>query len=255
MDRASLLGMLLGVALLALAIGLGPHPRVFLHPASATVVLGGILAATLVRFPLAHVREALIAAARAFGPPPPPPQVLVNQILGLAQVARREGLLRMERGMDVDGFLAQGLRLVVDGVDRDTIQTALTQELGATQERQQESQEIFRFVALSAPSFGMVGTLIGMVQLFASLKDPSALGGALALSLLSTLYGAVIAYLVAIPMAGKLEVRGRQELLLKRIMLAGALGIEARLHPSALTVQLRAFLGPHATEPERRGHG
>lgn len=255
MDRGSFLGMLLGVGLLAVAIGLGPNPRIFFHPAGTIVVVGGVLAATLIRFPLEHVSYAFSIANRAFLTRAPETRALVAQIVSLSQRARREGLLKMEKAMDVEGFLAKGLRMVVDQADREHIQSVLVQELRTTQERHHQGQEIFRFIALSAPSFGMVGTLIGMIQLFASLKDPSGIGSAMALSLLSTLYGAVIAYLLAIPIAGKLEVRSKEELELKQIMLEGILGIQAEMHPAALEAQLAAFLAPRERASDRRAHG
>ena len=252
MDRGSFLGMLLGVTLLAVAIGMGPNPRIFFHPASLIVVVGGVIAATLIRFPLEHVAYAFSIASRAFFTRTPETQALVNQIVGLSQRARREGLVKMEKAMDVEGFLAKGLRMVVDRSGREHIHAVLAQELRATQDRHHQGQEIFRFIALSAPSFGMVGTLIGMVQLFASIKDPSNIGGAMALSLLSTLYGAVIAYLLAIPIAGKLELRSKEELQLKQIMMEGVLGIEGEMHPAALEAQLNAFLAPKERGSERR---
>ncbi len=255
MDRGSFLGLLLGVGLLAVAIGLGPNPRIFIHPASLTVVLGGIIAATLLRFPLDHVRYAFSIASRAFFTRAPETQALVHQIVGLSQRARREGLLNMEKAMDVEGFLAKGLRMVVDQAGREHIHAVLAAELRSTQDRHLQGQEIFRFIALSAPSFGMVGTLIGMVQPFASIKDPSSIGGAMALSLLSTLYGAVIAYLLAIPIAGKLELRSKEELQLKHIMLEGIMGIQAEMHPAALEAQLNAFLAPKERGADRRARG
>ena len=255
MDRGSFLGVLLGIALLATAIGLGPNPRIFIHPASLVVVIGGVIAATLIRFPLDHVRYAFSIASRAFFTRAPATQALVSQIVGLSQRARREGLLKMEKYMDVEGFLAKGLRMVVDQTPREQIQVILSQELRATQDRHHQGQEIFRFIALSAPSFGMVGTLIGMVQLFATIKDPSSIGGSMALSLLSTLYGAVIAYLLAIPIAGKLELRSKEELQLKQIMLEGVMGIQAEMHPGALEAQLNAFLAPRERGGERRARG
>jgi len=255
MDRGSFLGVLLGFALLAVAIGAGPNPMIFLHPASAVVVVGGVIAATLIRFPLGHVRYAFSIASRAFFTRPPETQALVAQIVGLSQRARREGLLNLEKSMDVEGFLAKGMLMVVDQSDRGHIHAVLAQELRATQERHFQGQEIFRFIALSAPSFGMVGTLIGMVQLFASIKDPSNIGGAMALSLLSTLYGAVIAYLLAIPIAGKLELRSKEELQLKQIMLEGVMGIQEEMHPASLEVQLNAFLAPRERGTGRRPRG
>ncbi len=255
MDRGSFLGVLLGVLLLAVAIGMGPNPRIFFHPASTVVVVGGVIAATMIRFPLEHVSYAFNIASRAFFTRAPETQALVAQIVGLSQRARREGLLNMEKSLDVEGFLAKGLRMVVDQSSREHIHGVLAGELRSTQDRHLQGQEIFRFIALSAPSFGMVGTLIGMVQLFASIKDPSNIGGAMALSLLSTLYGAVIAYLLAIPIAGKLELRSKEELQLKHIMLEGVMGIQAEMHPTALEAQLNAFLAPRERGADRRARG
>jgi len=255
MDRGSFLGVLLGFTLLAVAIGLGPNPRIFFHPASTVVVVGGVIAATLIRFPLEHVSYAFSIASRAFFTKTPETPALVSQIVGLSQRARRNGLLNLEQYMDVEGFLAKGLRMVVDQADRGHIQAVLAQELRATQDRHTQGQEIFRFIAMSAPSFGMVGTLIGMVQLFASIKNPAGIGDAMALTLLSTLYGAVIAYLLAIPIAGKLESRSKEELQLKQIMLEGVMGIQAEMHPATLEAQLSAFMAPRERGEEKRTRG
>lgn len=245
MDRGTWFGLLLGVTLLGLAIGFGPTPRIFFHPASTLVVVGGVLASTFIRFPLNHVASGFRIASRAFFTRIPDPQDVVRQIVGISQIAKRQGLQNLERQASLEGFLGQGLHMVVDRLDRDLIEDRLLREIQATQERHSQGQEIFRFIATAAPSFGMVGTLIGMVQLFATLKDPSGVGGAMALSLLSTLYGAVIAYLFAIPVAGKLELRSREELQMKRLMLEGVLGIQGEMNPSLLESQLNAHLAPH----------
>jgi chemotaxis protein MotA len=244
MDRGTWIGFLLGLGLLVLVIALGPNPRIFLHPASLVVVFGGILASTLIRFPLGNVRSALAVASRAFFTQAASPNALVSHLVGLSQRARREGLLGLERHLPEDAFMRQGIQMVVDRVDRDHLTEVLTQEIHATQERHVLGQEIFRFIATSAPSFGMVGTLIGMVQLFVSIKDPAGIGQGMALSLLSTFYGAVIAYLIAIPISGKLELRSREELQNKRLMMEGILGIAAEMNPGQLEERLNASLAP-----------
>lgn len=244
MDRGTLIGLLLGLGLLVLAISLGPNPRFFIHPESMIVVFGGIIASTLIRFPLGNVRSAIDVASRAFLTHPASHQELVNEMVGLSQRARREGVLGLEKHLPADPFMRAGIRMVVDRVDRDHINDVLSQEIYATQERHSLGQEIFRFIATAAPSFGMVGTLIGMVHLFASLKDPSGIGHGMALSLLSTLYGAVIAYLFALPISGKLELRSREEMNSKRLILEGVLGIADEMNPSQLEEQLNASLAP-----------
>ncbi len=244
MDRGTWIGLLLGIVLLGVAIGFGPNPRIFFHPASTMVVVGGIVASMFIRFPLSHVAGAFRIASGAFFTRVPDPQDTVRQIVGLAQIAKRQGSNNLEKQAALEGFLGQGLRMVVDRLEPGLIEDRLLREIQATQERHSQGQEIFRFIATAAPSFGMVGTLIGMVQLFATLKDPTGVGGAMALSLLSTLYGAVIAYLFAIPVAGKLELRSREELQMKRLMMEGVMGIQAEMNPALLESQLNAHLAP-----------
>jgi len=190
------------------------------------------------------VRSALAVASRAFFTQAAPPHALVTNLVALSQRARREGKLGLEKHLPEDPFMRQGIRLVVDGVSRDYLNDVLTQEIHSTQERHTLGQEIFRFIATAAPSFGMVGTLIGMVQLFVSIKDPAGIGQGMALSLLSTFYGAVIAYLFAVPISGKLEFRSREELQNKRLMLEGILGIAGEMNPGQLEEQLNASLAP-----------
>ena len=244
MDRGTLIGLLLGLGLQVLAISRGPNPRIFIYPERMIVVFGGIIASTMIRFPLHNVRSAFDVASRAFFTQPASSQQVVNELVGLSQRARREGVLGLEKHLPTDPFMRQGIRMVVDRVDRDHISDTLAQEIYATQERHSLGQEIFRFIATAAPSFGMVGTLIGMVHLFVSLKDPSGIGHGMALSLLSTLYGAVIAYLFALPISGKLELRSREEMQIKRLMLEGILGIKDEMNPGQLEEQLNASLAP-----------
>ncbi|MCE1228862.1 MAG: MotA/TolQ/ExbB proton channel family protein [Firmicutes bacterium] len=245
MDRGTLLGLLLGLGLLGVAIGLGPSPRIFFYWPSLVVVVGGVIASTLIRFPISNVGSAFGVASRAFFTHPASRQDVVVQMVGLSQRAKREGLKGLERNMPDDPFLARGLQMVVDRVDRDHIRDVMTQEINATQDRHALGQEIFRFIAGSAPSFGMVGTLIGMVQLFASMgKEADKLANAMALSLLSTLWGAVIAYLFALPISGKLELRSKEEAQIRALKLEGILGIAAEMNPTQLEEALNASLAP-----------
>ena len=245
MDRGTLIGLLLGLALLGVAIGFGPNPRIFFYWPSLVVVFGGIIASTLIRFPLDNVRSAFVVASRAFFTHPVGHQALVVQLVGLSQRAKREGLKGLEKNLPHDPFLAQGLQMVVDRIDQGHIRDVLTQEIHATQDRHGLGQEIFKFIAGSAPSFGMVGTLIGMVQLFASIRtDTDKLAEAMSLSLLSTLWGAIIAYLFALPISGKLELRSKEEAQIRALQLEGILGIAAEMNPGQLEEALNASLSP-----------
>ena len=244
MDRSTLFGLILGLALLSLAIGIGPSPRVFFHYPSLIVVFGGVIASTLIRFPWSIVRSAFVVASRAFFTHPATSQAVVLQLVGLSQRARREGLKNLERHLPSDPFLASGMQMVIDRVDKEHIREVLSAEIQATLERHALGQDTFRFIGTAAPSFGMVGTLIGMVQLFVSMQEPSQLGKAMSLSLLSTLWGAIIAYLFAIPISGKLELRSKEEGQIRSLMLEGIVGIASEMNPGQLEEQLNAFLAP-----------
>ena len=245
MDRGTLIGLLLGLALLGVAIGVGPSPRVFFHYPSLIVVFGGVIASTLIRFPWATVRSSFAVASRAFFTHPATSQAVVLQLVGLSQRARREGIKSLEKHMPSDAFLASGIQMVIDRVDRDHIREVLNAEIQSTMDRHSLGHDTFRFMGTAAPSFGMVGTLIGMVQLFTSMTNPSELGKSMALSLLSTLWGAVIAYLFAIPISGKLEQRSREEIQVRHLMMEGVLGIASEMNPGQLEEQLNAFLAPN----------
>lgn len=257
MDRGTFLGFLLGISLLVVTISLGPDKRPvldyfirFLHWESLMVVVGGLAASTLIRFPLTAVGQAFAVASRAFFKHTALPQAVVWQLVGLSQRARKEGLKGLERNMPDDAFLAQGIQMAVDQVERHMIREVLTAEIQSTHDRHSQGQDIFRFIATSAPSWGMVGTLIGMVKMFGDLQATGTSGGmdglgnAMALSLLSTLWGAIIAYLVAIPIAGKLEHRSREEAQIKQLMMEGIMGIAEEAHPGQLEERLNAFLAP-----------
>nr|WP_320132543.1 MotA/TolQ/ExbB proton channel family protein [uncultured Holophaga sp.] len=245
MDRGTLIGFLLGLALLGVAIGLGPSPRVFFYFPSLIVVVGGVIASTLIRFPWSTVRSAFAVASRAFFTHAATSQAVVLQLVGLSQRARREGLKSLEKHLPSDAFMATGVQMVVDRVERERIREVLSAEIQSTMDRHSLGQDTFRFIGTAAPSFGMVGTLIGMVQLFTSMQEPSMLAKSMALSLLSTLWGAVIAYLFAIPISGKLEQRSREEGQIRTLMMEGILGIAAEMNPGQLEEQLNAFLAPH----------
>lgn len=246
MDRGTLLGLLLGLTLLGVAIAAGPTARIFFHWPSLVVVFGGVIASTLIRFPLRNVRSAFHVASRAFFTHSSDAREVVYTMVGMSQRARREGLLALEKELPADSFLAQGIQMVIDRLPPEEIRARLSAEIQSTQERHTTGQDIFRFIGTSAPSFGMVGTLIGMVQLFASMDSPEKLGPAMSLSLLSTLWGAVVAYLFAIPISGKLELRSREEAQTRALMLEAVMCLRDEMNPGQVEERLNAFLAPGA---------
>jgi chemotaxis protein MotA len=172
------------------------------------------------------------------------PVELAHTLVRMADLVRRDSLLALEREPARDPFLRRGVELCVDGVDPGTIETVLRTESASISERHERGQRILRSMGSSAPSFGMIGTLIGLVQMLTRLDDPSKIGGAMALAMLTTLYGALLAYLIFLPLADKLAERSRQELLNREIVVHGLMGILSGYHPRVVEGRLLGLLEP-----------
>ena len=178
---------------------------------------------------------------------------LIGVFTGLAVKARREGLLALEKEAEEisDPFFAKGLYLMVDAVDPDTIREILEGEIGSIEERHQMGQSVFKCWARMAPVFGMIGTLVGLVQMLASLGDPSALGPGMSVALLSTLYGILLANLVLNPVAGKLALRSIEEVKIKKVILEGVISIQSGMNPTLLEEKLYSLLPPYRRDSGR----
>ena len=179
---------------------------------------------------------------------------IIDIFANLARKARREGLLGLEDDIErlEDPFYQKGIRLMVDALDPDLIKDILETEMHYTGERHELGQRVFKTWGGLAPAFGMIGTLIGLIQMLAKLDDPSSLGPAMALALLTTFYGSLLANLILLPMAGKLELRSEQELLAKELILEGVIGIQSGMNPRILEEKLKAFIGPKLL-PKKEG--
>jgi chemotaxis protein MotA len=182
---------------------------------------------------------------------------LVRLFVSLGQKARREGLLALEDELESlnDKFLVNGLQMVIDGLDPELIRDIMETEVTATEQRHKLGQDVFRAWGALAPAFGMIGTLIGLVQMLANLDDPSAIGPGMAVALITTFYGSVLANLFFIPMAGKLAIRSDAESSLKEAIIEGVLSIQAGTNPRILQEKMKAFVSPQErAEMERRGN-
>ena len=207
MDIATGLGLVAGVIVIATLILMGGDLRMFYDIHAIIIIFGGSFAATLIRFPLAAMLHGLPLGIRfAFSLRSIGTRDLVDELASIAETARKSGPLGLEKITPEDPFLAKGVRFVADGYDADFIRDNLERDRDNFLTHLDEGQKIYRAIGDCAPAFGMIGTLIGMVQMFANMTDPSKLGPFMAVALLATVYGALVANLFCLPIADKLHV-------------------------------------------------
>jgi len=244
MDLATLLGMVGAIGIVLAAILTGGSALVFVNIPSILIVLGGTFMVVMIKFSLKHFFGAFKVAVRAFIFKLESPDELIAQIVELANVARKEGMLALEEQEISNPFLNQGIQMLIDGNDREVINTVMSKDLQQTVDRHKWGAKVFTATGDVAPAMGMIGTLIGLVQMLSSMDDPKAIGPAMAVALLTTLYGAMLANMIALPIADKLELRKREESIVKAICLDGVLAIQEGQNPRILESMLKAYLAP-----------
>ena len=242
MDKATFFGLIFGIGIIGSAILMGSSPQVFLNLPALMVVAGGTLAATLIKFPIKHVLNAIRVAGNAFTAHSETPIELIERTKELAAVARKRGMLALEDESVNNPFYKKGLQLCVDGMPPDLVQKILREDMDITAERHSIGQRIFRSLGDSAPAFGMIGTLVGLVQMLVNLDDPAAIGPAMAVALLTTLYGALFAQLIALPIADKLELRQISEQTNQSLIIEGIHCIQQGYNPRIIEELLTAYL-------------
>ena len=254
MDSATLLGVIGGSTLVFVAILLGGEVGLFLDVSAALLVLGGTAATIFIRYPMSDVLGTLRIVKQAFVFKIKGPSEIINEFVELSHIARRDGLLALERLKFDDPFLAKGIGYCVDGAEARQIESILLRDIQSMRARHQSGQAILRAISASAPAFGMIGTLIGLVQMLTGMDDPKKIGPGMAVAILATLYGAVIAYLFAIPIADKLAYRSGEETDRRLLILEGVLALKKGENPRMLEETLHAFLAPREREmlAERR---
>jgi chemotaxis protein MotA len=252
MDIATGLGLLAGACVLLTLILMGGDLRMFLDTHAAIVIFGGSFAATLIRFPLSSIFHGLPLGARyAFTMRRITQRELVDEIAELAEIARKQGPIGLEKVEIDDPFLAKGVRFIADGYDSTFIRDNLERDRDNFITHLDEGQKIYRAVGDCAPAFGMVGTLIGMVQMFANMTDPSKLGPYMAVALLATFYGAALANLVCLPLADKLHLKLVDEEINRTLIIDGILMIREAKSPNLVREMLIAYLPEkHREAPE-----
>ncbi len=257
MDIATIIGLVGGGVLLIWGMSMGGVSlKAFWDFPSVLITYGGTTAAMFIQFPLESIKEIPRIVAKVFSVKKQDPAAVIAMMVGFAQKARREGLLALEDEVQQldDEFLKKGIQLVVDGTDPELVRNILEVELTFLEERHNSGAGILIFWASTAPGFGMIGTLIGLIQMLGNLNDPSSLGPGMATALITTFYGATAANWICNPMAQKLKARSSEEILLKEVMIEGILSIQAGENPRIVEEKLKAFLSPgerHAATQER----
>lgn len=251
MDIATLLGLLLGVFLFVFSVFLGGGITgllSFWDTPSVLVTVGGSISSTMASFPMGQFLNGMKAAKIAFKNVVMNEGEVIKNIINLSNVARKEGLLALEEAAESinDPFLKKGILLIVDGTDPELVRNILETELSFIESRHKAVKAVWDKLGELGPAWGMLGTLIGLVQMLGNLSDPNAIGPAMAVALLTTLYGSIEANVVAIPFANKMGIRSAEELLLKEVMIEGLLSIQAGENPRVIEEKLKAFLSPAA---------
>ncbi len=254
MDIATLVGVIAGVILITVAMALGGGIGGFIDIPSILIVIGGTFAATLINFPLKQFLRTMKVGMKLLFAKEEDPLEIIGRYIQLAVLVRKEGQLALEEASTTieHPFMRKGLLLVADGVDAEALNGILRLQNVSVQQRHKIPQEVLKAGGRWAPAFGMIGTLIGLVGMLGSMDDPSQIGPKMAIALLTTMYGALIANLFCLPMAGKLKQRTEQEVLINTIIAEGLQGLQMGLNPRLLEEKLKAFL-PTAQQEQELG--
>jgi len=251
-DLATLLGLITAWGLIIATIALGAAAGTFVNMPSLAIVLGGTFAVVLMRFTLGQFIGSIKTATKAFLHKSESPEAIIDNVVELAGIARKEGLLALERQEISNPVLSKGIMMLVDGHEPAVVKKALLTEMNETLNRHSVGQQIFKAMGDAAPAMGMIGTLVGLVQMLSNMSDPKSIGPAMAVALLTTLYGAMLANMFALPIADKLSLRSSEEQMNKNIIIESVLGIQEGQNPKILGEILKNFLPASKRETEEQ---
>ncbi len=242
MDIATLVGFILAYVIIGAAISLGGPFNIFINAPSLLVVVGGTFAVTLMRVTIGNFLGSFKIGLKGYFYKLDSPQNLIDESVELANVARKEGILALEGREISNDFLERGISLCIDGHAPEVVRGLLVKDINMSIDRHTIGADMFKAMAVYAPAMGMIGTLIGLVQMLSNMSDPAAIGPAMAVALLTTLYGAVIANAFASPLAEKLVLISGYEKLNKDLILESINGIQEGTNPRVLKQLLNAYL-------------
>jgi len=243
MDIATLIGLVFGLGVIGAAISFGGDIGLFFNVPGILIVLGGTIAATLIKFRLGDILSAFALAVRtAFQDKGSTPNKIYEQVLDMAAISRKTGPLALQEYKIENNLLRQGIRLIVDGYSLENTRHIIRQEAHQMMIRQERGETMFRGIGDSAPAFGMIGTLVGLVQMLAKLDDPASIGPSMAVALLTTFYGALIANLIAIPLADKLSEKTKNDVTINELIIESIILIHQKQGSQIVAEALGVFL-------------
>ena len=257
MDLATIIGLIVVVGLILMGIMLGSPLIIFFDMTSVLIVGLGSIFILFVAYPASEVKSMVSAMKKAFKQNPKKSEELLTLMRQMSTRARREGVLALEdvaRTLD-DEFLKRGIQMVVDGHDPEAIEDVLYSELDKIEERHKVSIGLMEYMGGASPALGMIGTLIGLVQMLANISDPKKIGPAMAVALLTTFYGSILANLVFTPCAGKLKARTVLEVLNLEIVFEGAAAILDNNNPMTVYERLSSYIPAKKRAPMKRRGG
>ncbi len=247
MDMATVVGLVCGFGLITAAIALGGDPGSFVNPPGVLIVLGGTFAVTTMCFSFAEIfHTARVIMKTVFYASRDPSNASI-QVLQIAEMARKKGVLSLQNVLDSiygEQFLYKGISMVVDGTPGEEVETIMRRDMMSTVQRHAKSTSVLRKAAEFSPAMGLIGTLIGLVQMLGNLDDPSTIGPSMAVALLTTFYGAVLANMVFSPLASKLERNSAEEAMINNVYMMGAASIGRQENPRRLEMLLNSILPP-----------
>jgi chemotaxis protein MotA len=248
MDRSSVIGLTFGLLLILWSMGHSGLDglKLFVHGPAAAVVLGGSAAAIMIHFPMSDVKNLGKVVLKVFLHKEPPQRQQIARLVEYAVLARKEGILALEAKVaeEHDPFFKKGLQLLIDGMPAETVREMLEIDMEVEKQRHAIGKRMLDQLGAFAPAFGMVETLIALVQMLSNLSDPSKIGAGMAGALVGTFYGAFAANMIFLPMGGKLDVRAKEEHRLRELIIEGLLAIQVGEKPQPLKEKLLGFLAP-----------
>lgn len=251
MDLASVIGFIAGVFFLLMSIFWGAgfdisKTGTFIDIPSIMITIGGTVAGTMIAYPFDKLATGLKATKNIFSASEDDPAAAITNIIRLANMARKEGILSLEDAVTdmEDQFLKKGIMLIVDGTDPELVRNILETEMSYIEGRHNEARGVWELISAQGPAWGMIGTLIGLVLMLMDLSDLSALGPSMAVAIITTLYGSVIANFISNPIINKLKVYNAEEMHIKEVLVEGILSIQAGENPRIIEEKLKAFLSP-----------
>lgn len=247
MDIATVMGILMAVGLIGWTMMSGPGGlQAFIDLPSIMIVIGGTIGALMIAFPLKQFLSMAGVVKNAFFAKSTNLTKLISDLVSYAEVARRDGILALENmTKDIDDeFVVRGIQMAVDGTDPELIESILEGELESLSDRHLSGKGLFDAMGKYAPAFGMIGTLMGLIAMLVNLDDPAALGPGMAVALITTFYGALLANVFALPLSDKLAKRTQEELLAKSLIIRGVMSIQSGDNPRTVEQKLKTFLPP-----------